>query len=90
MNFLAKICKFDAMSASEMIDELAAMPEEKRTRTLKEILARLYPGGQKTVDRMLRRMEIPISRKMSGAALRKPKTGGWSIWKRRFLKNPRG
>jgi hypothetical protein len=47
------------MSATEMIAELTAMPEEARHETLKAILARLYPGGQKTIDRMLRRIENP-------------------------------
>ncbi len=47
------------MSTTEMIDELAAMPEEKQRETVKAILARLYPEGQKTVERMLRRIENP-------------------------------
>ncbi len=47
------------MNATEMIAELAAMPGEERHETLKAILARLYPNGQKTIDRMLRRIENP-------------------------------
>ena len=45
------------MSATEMIEELTAMPDEKRHETLTAILARLYPGGQKTIELMLRRIE---------------------------------
>ncbi len=47
------------MSATEMIDELTAMPEEMRHQTLKAILGRLYPEAKKTIDRMLRRIEHP-------------------------------
>ncbi|MGA3172718.1 MAG: hypothetical protein ABSE62_17080 [Chthoniobacteraceae bacterium] len=39
--------------------EMAAMPDEERHETLKSILARLYPEGQKTIERMLRRIENP-------------------------------
>ncbi len=42
-----------------MIDELTAMPEQERHETLKEILVRFYPEGQKIIDRMLRRMAHP-------------------------------
>jgi hypothetical protein len=47
------------MSATEMIEELSAMPDEKRRETLKAIFARLYPGGGKNFERILRRMEHP-------------------------------
>lgn len=42
-----------------MIEELTAMPDEKRHETLKAILARLYPAGVKNIERMLRRVEHP-------------------------------
>jgi hypothetical protein len=47
------------MSAADMIEELAAMPDAKRRETVTVILARLYPGGQKMIERMLRRIEHP-------------------------------
>jgi hypothetical protein len=47
------------MSATEMIAELAALPDQQRHQTVGMILAHLYPGGQKTIDRMLRRLEHP-------------------------------
>ena len=47
------------MTTTKMIAELAAMPEEERQKTVRAILAGLYPDGKKVVDRMLRRMENP-------------------------------
>ncbi len=42
-----------------MIAEFESLPSRERQETLKAILAGLYPDGQKTIDRMLRRMENP-------------------------------
>lgn len=42
-----------------MIQELTAMPEAERHEALRTVLARLYPLGQKAIDRMLRRIENP-------------------------------
>lgn len=42
-----------------MIEELTAMPDGKRRETLKAILARLYPAGEKNIERLLRRIEHP-------------------------------
>ena len=47
------------MSATEMIEELAAMPYEQRRHALKSILSRLYPAGEKNIERLLRRVEHP-------------------------------
>ncbi len=42
-----------------MIQEIEEMPAEERTAVLRTLLARLYPGGQKAIDRLLRRIENP-------------------------------
>ena len=47
------------MSTTEMIDELATLSEEKRREALQAILGRLYPGGARIIERMLRRIEHP-------------------------------
>ena len=47
------------MITSEMIQQLEEMPAEERQGVLRTLLARLYPGGQKAIDRMLRRIENP-------------------------------
>jgi hypothetical protein len=47
------------MSATEMIAELSAMPEVERHETVIAILDRLYPAGQKNIERLLRRMQHP-------------------------------
>jgi hypothetical protein len=47
------------MTTTDIIAEFEAMPAEQRGEALRTILARLYPEGQKAIDRMLRRMENP-------------------------------
>jgi hypothetical protein len=47
------------MSTSEVIQELDEMPAEELHGVLRTLLARRFPGGQKAIDRMLRRIENP-------------------------------
>lgn len=47
------------MSTSEMIREFEGMPAEERHGVLRTLLARLYPRCEKSIERLLRRIEHP-------------------------------
>ena len=59
LNYRLVWIRLKLMSATEMIEELAAMPDDQRRHALKAILSRLYPAGEKNIERLLRRVEHP-------------------------------
>jgi hypothetical protein len=47
------------MSTAQIVNALEGMSAEERRQAVRSVLAKLYPGSAKTIERLLRRIEHP-------------------------------